>query len=177
MKALSLTQPWASLVAIGTKKIETRSWQVSYRGWLAIHAAKGFPLQARLLCNPLQPGPNGLDVDSPFWRALKQRGYYGPDQLPLGALVAVAHLHAVGVIGRRADGAVTVRTQELPVTAEELSFGDFTPGRYGWVLTNVQRLPKPIPCRGTPCLWNVPPDVWAQVEKQLSNLLTSGAKA
>lgn len=40
MKALSLTQPWASLVAVGAKRIETRSWRTSYRGPLAIHAAK-----------------------------------------------------------------------------------------------------------------------------------------
>ena len=39
MKALTLHQPWASLIAIGAKKIETRSWATSYRGPLAIHAA------------------------------------------------------------------------------------------------------------------------------------------
>jgi hypothetical protein len=43
MKALTLTQPWATLVAIGAKTIETRSWPTSYRGPLAIHAAKGYP--------------------------------------------------------------------------------------------------------------------------------------
>jgi hypothetical protein len=41
MKVLSLTQPWATLAAIGAKKIETRSWSTAYRGPLAIHAAKG----------------------------------------------------------------------------------------------------------------------------------------
>lgn len=40
MKLISLWEPWASLMAIGAKKIETRSWATSYRGWLAIHAAK-----------------------------------------------------------------------------------------------------------------------------------------
>ena len=40
MKALSLWQPWASLVALRVKTIETRSWSTSYRGPLAIHAAK-----------------------------------------------------------------------------------------------------------------------------------------
>ena len=41
MKVLTLTQPWATLVAIGAKHIETRSWATSYRGPLAIHAGKG----------------------------------------------------------------------------------------------------------------------------------------
>jgi activating signal cointegrator 1 len=39
MKALSLWQPWASLIADGRKKIETRHWEMLYRGPLAIHAA------------------------------------------------------------------------------------------------------------------------------------------
>ena len=47
MKALSLTQPWASLVVIGAKCYETRSWATNYRGPLAIHASKGFPVWAK----------------------------------------------------------------------------------------------------------------------------------
>src|SRR6266478_115294 len=40
MKALSLWQPWASLIYDGRKTIETRSWEMRHRGPLAIHAAK-----------------------------------------------------------------------------------------------------------------------------------------
>jgi len=40
-KALSLLQPWASLVVIGAKTVETRSWNTDYRGRLLIHASKG----------------------------------------------------------------------------------------------------------------------------------------
>lgn len=39
-RALTLHQPWAQLVALGVKTIETRSWSTSYRGPLAIHAGK-----------------------------------------------------------------------------------------------------------------------------------------
>lgn len=39
MKALSLRQPWASLIADGRKTIETRAWRTRYRGPLAIHAS------------------------------------------------------------------------------------------------------------------------------------------
>ena len=39
MKALSLRQPWASLIADGRKTIETRTWRTYYRGPLAIHAS------------------------------------------------------------------------------------------------------------------------------------------
>lgn len=40
MKAITLHQPWASLMAAEIKRIETRSWGTSYRGPLAIHAGK-----------------------------------------------------------------------------------------------------------------------------------------
>ena len=39
MRALSLRQPWASLIADGRKTIETRTWRTRYRGPLAIHAS------------------------------------------------------------------------------------------------------------------------------------------
>jgi hypothetical protein len=35
-KAISLKQPWASLVATGKKTIETRTWPTKYRGDLVI---------------------------------------------------------------------------------------------------------------------------------------------
>ena len=40
MKALSLWQPWASLMAVGAKHNETRDWPTRYKGELAICAAK-----------------------------------------------------------------------------------------------------------------------------------------
>lgn len=40
MKALSLYQPYAQFMAYGYKGIETRPWETSYRGPLAIAAAK-----------------------------------------------------------------------------------------------------------------------------------------
>ncbi len=40
MKAISLWQPWATLVALGIKQTETRHWATKHRGQLAIHAAK-----------------------------------------------------------------------------------------------------------------------------------------
>ena len=36
MKAISLKQPWANLVASGKKTIETRKWATKYRGYLII---------------------------------------------------------------------------------------------------------------------------------------------
>lgn len=40
MKALSLKQPWANLIASGKKTIETRKWKTNYRGDLIICSSK-----------------------------------------------------------------------------------------------------------------------------------------
>lgn len=44
--ALSVKQPWASLIASGRKSIETRTWQTSYRGPLLICAGKSPDMDA-----------------------------------------------------------------------------------------------------------------------------------
>lgn len=45
-KALSVQQPWASLLAYGIKDVENRTWRTSFRGPLAIHASKTFDRDA-----------------------------------------------------------------------------------------------------------------------------------
>jgi len=74
IKAISLWQPWASLVANGLKLYETRGWPTKYRGVLAIHAAKR-PLckQGKSLISHLNRAFN-LSIDG--------------DKLPLGAIVS-----------------------------------------------------------------------------------------
>ena len=38
MKALTIKEPWASLIIEGYKKYEFRSWKTNYRGKILIHA-------------------------------------------------------------------------------------------------------------------------------------------
>lgn len=159
MKALSLYQPWATLVAIGAKQIETRSWGTSHRGWLAIHATRSFDRSDRARC-----------AREPFASALQAAGFASDAGLPTGAIVAVAHLHRVGRIGRRPDGAVTLEGFDLPISGDELAFGDYTPGRYGWSLTSLRRLPHPVVCRGHQGLWDVPFDAEREITRQLGDL-------
>lgn len=40
MKALSIKQPWANLIAAGEKTIETRTWATDYRGPILIVSSK-----------------------------------------------------------------------------------------------------------------------------------------
>jgi len=46
MKALTILQPWAELIRLGIKTIETRTWYSHFRGELVIHAGKRRPERA-----------------------------------------------------------------------------------------------------------------------------------
>lgn len=46
MKALSIRQPWASLIISGAKDIENRTWSTTHRGPLLIHASKRVDIDA-----------------------------------------------------------------------------------------------------------------------------------
>lgn len=160
MKALTLTQPYATLIAIGAKRIETRSWSTAYRGPLAIHAAKGL-------------GPVGGKVGlmnhcrtEPFRSVLVGAGYLGTPALPLGAIVAVCELKAIARIDYfKADSdAIYQPGWEGPFLnfgiggsplpdEPELSFGNYAVGRYAWELINIRALPEPIPAKGALSLW------------------------
>jgi hypothetical protein len=146
MKALSLTQPWATLIALGAKRIETRSWTTNYRGPLAIHAAKSFPMGAQAQC--------ALPI---FHDALHLHGYPPEPRLPRGVIVATCELIAVKLISRESFGwqweGPTGRLHSYPYTERELAFGDFSPGRYAWLLADVKPLATPIPAQGALGLW------------------------
>ncbi len=131
-KVLTLTQPWATLLATGEKRLETRSWQTRYRGPLAIHAAAAFPLPARRLC-----------ADEPLAGALGRHGYLGPGDLPRGVVLATCRLVAI----RRVASATDVPQ------GDEARFGDFSIGRFVWVVADVRPLARPLPERGRLGLW------------------------
>lgn len=140
MKAITLTQPWASLVAMGVKKIETRSWRTNYRGPLAIHAAKGFPDWAKALC-----------IQEPFLTHLEKieavhKGSFSIN-LPLGAVVATCQLTDCVLI---TNHFVFAENEE-----HERYFGDYAPGRFAWLLSNIKPLEKPLMYRGALGLWEI----------------------
>ncbi|MUG45506.1 ASCH domain-containing protein [Paenibacillus woosongensis] len=152
MKAITIIQPWATLIALEEKKFETRGWATRYRGELAIHAGKQMD---REICQ-----------QEPFRSVLSKHGYTA-DNLPTGAVVAVANLTECCRIERLGDwggdiepvklhypnGRVLIWAGALKNT-KEFFFGDYTDGRYAWELTDVQQLQDPIPAKGMQRLWN-----------------------
>lgn len=165
MKALTIRQPWASLIAAGVKTIETRSWSTKHRGPLAIHAGKVVPGWVL----PLKIGGFEVDKDNPRGTApsyLLRGPINWPYRLPLGCLVATADLvDCVPIISEmaladapymREDGTLRLLSVDDGGDALDrrldLPFGDFTPGRFAWLLDNVQRI-QPVPARGKQGLW------------------------
>jgi len=127
MRAISLWQPWASAIALGLKQIETRHWWTDYRGPLAVHAAKRW-------------GPDERDTACLFARRFDQR-LAAP---PLGAIIATACI------------VDCVRTERLHPSEQEDAFGNFAPGRFGWILRDVVALADPIPFKGAQGFFDVP---------------------
>jgi len=77
--------------------------------------------------------------------ALTSRDRIG-ESLPLGCVVATAHIERV-VRFRRDDPFVA------SLSEKERAFGDYTPGRYGFVLSNVIKFDEPIRVRGRQNIW------------------------
>lgn len=159
MKALSLIQPWATLVAIGAKRVETRDWPTDYRGPIAIHASKWVKQGAngrRLYVSREVEQYLLLCYREPFTSALTRAGYDRIGQLPSGALVATARLVDVVCTERAVDR----------VDAYEREFGNFGPRRFAWFLEDVRPLATPIGFRGMPGLWDLPDAVLVQTSAQ-----------
>lgn len=155
MRGLSLWQPWAQLVALGDKTIETRPWGTPHRGTLAIHATKAFPEEAQEAC-----------FHGPIMECLMAAGFETPRELPRGVIVAVARLVDVKSMGNGTCTDLAPWVYELPQQEREL--GNYAPRRFGWLLDTIRPLAEPVPCRGAQGLWDVPADVAAAIERQFA---------
>ncbi len=158
MKTISLWQPWASAIATGAKTIETRHWPTSYRGALAIHAAKR-KVKSELL---------DFASDPQWCAALGFEPYqdFG-NILPFGAIVAVCvlidcrptHLFTRDELKTRRLSRSPRHYQAVLDSWTEEMLGDFTSGRFGWVLRDIKPLIEPILYRGEQGLFEIPDSV------------------
>lgn len=187
MKTLSLWQPWASAIVAGKKSIETRSWSTRHRGPLAIHAARKvvdldqgpwhelgvevddyiatrYPHRDRGALHPLPVGAvvavcelvdcvpilagddceraDLADLPYPRIETHPASGDYPDGWLELW--------HAT--LGNPIDPEDSSRS-----VPDQAPFGDFTPGRFAWLLADVVPLERPVPVRGHQGLWEWTP--------------------
>lgn len=129
MKVLSLTQPWASMLAMGVKKIETRTWTISYRGDLLIHASKSKAGRSFIAL------PSVSQYITSF------------NSLPLGVIIGQARL--VDIVPAISE---PLSADEDPVL-EENAFGDRQKVKYHWLFEEAVLFDSYIPATGRLGLW------------------------
>ncbi|QMV40232.1 ASCH domain-containing protein [Cohnella cholangitidis] len=147
MKAITIHQPWAMLIALREKHFETRGWPTKYRGSIVIHAGKQIDLQAMTVPE--------------IKNTLIKHGITDWTKLPYGAIVAIANLsevwkwdntHGVLLRGKPLHGADDLNVRNID--EKEYVFGYYDDGRYAWELDDIQRLSVPVEAKGQQGLWN-----------------------
>jgi len=164
MKALSLHQPWASLMAIGAKVNETRSRAWDYKGDVAIHAAKLFwkngapdyaiPALTQLWLHRHKFPGTHRDVEALY------------KSLPFGAVVCV--VEKTGCISTNDDNG-----EDRSLTALEVKLGDYSANRFYYPTRNLRRLKVPVIVSGSQGVWELPSHIENLVQDQALNQLTS----
>ncbi len=134
IKAISLWEPWATLMRTGAKRIETRTWAAKYRGPLLICAARA------------QHAFLSTIVNEPDIRA----GLAGSG-LHFGKAVALVEL---------VDCLPTCRIDPSRHGTHEAACGDFSGGRYGWITKPIDTDFLPFYIRGQQGLFDVDMATW-----------------
>jgi len=128
MKAITISQPYASLIATGEKWVENRTWSTNYRGYIAIHAGKGsqYLSKSALL-------------------------HYST-----GCVVAIAKLTACVPIDQVKDMAATLKGWNL-IDGTSLNWCDVaehkhTEGPWCWILEDIKKI-TPVSATGKQGIW------------------------
>lgn len=131
MKAFTVYQPYAYAIVAGLKQYETRPRQTYIRGRVAVHAGKA----------NLNRATRGLSSRA-FWELLGAVG--GKDEQPLGAVVGTVEI----------VDCLPVEEVLPTLTERERVLGDYSPGRWAWVLKNPVMFDAPVPARGQQGWWS-----------------------
>jgi hypothetical protein len=131
MKAITVCEPYATLIARGIKRVENRTWpaHASIIGQrIAIHAGKSKAW--------LTPDNYGIPTA----------------ELTFGAVVATATLADCICIGDATDA----RLVKIGWSMKGFFDHEHTEGPFCWVLSDARPLAKPIPYSGAQGIWNLP---------------------
>lgn len=160
MRAITLTQPWAGLVAAGIKLVENRNRPIIGRGFIgqriAIHASReiDYDVYERVyeIAPEIRPEP------------AMHRWY--PLTLITSSVIATAILDSI--VDPRACGIDPSDPAAAAPLAEDQRRWFFGP--IGYVLRDVRELVSPVRCRGMLGCWTLPPDVDELVAAQIARV-------
>lgn len=155
LNAITVIQPWATLIALQAKLYETRTWKIPYRGLIAIHAGQNKE-EIRAINDDLIDMRSWDDARKQKFLRAVPRGIYlhhlrevlppqyrRPNDLPLGAILCIADLVAIHRVEKIRDA----------LDQRERVFGGYSDGRYAWEMRVVQVFEKPIPQSGARGIW------------------------
>lgn len=151
MHAITLWQPWATLLALGIKQVETRSWSVGTRlrlpAKILIHAA----------ARPIVPAE--LDM---IYSNL-------PAEICL-SLALIKEYPLGSIIGMVTIDSCLLMTEDViaSVSPIEKAFGLWQPGRWAWNCSNPITFNKPIPHKGHQLFWKPDAEALAIAKNQLT---------
>ncbi len=128
MKVVSIIEPWASLIKENIKNIETRSWKTNYRGKIYIHASK-------------KPIPKKDKRINKLVNLLEDKDF------KYGHIIAEATL--VDCIYMDKEFLNNIANNGI-----EYMCGEYSEGRYAWVLKDIRPLISTIPAKGNLGIWN-----------------------
>lgn len=127
--ALTIKQPWASLIAHGLKDIENRTWHTSRRGLIYIHASAKLDNEE---CRSATELMSTFDADSMVRLRSSPIRHVDFRDYPRGAIIGVAVI------------VDCVTTSDSP----------WFVGPYGFVLKNARMFKTPIECKGALQFWS-----------------------
>ena len=123
MKVLTIKQPWASLIMLGYKRFEFRSWKTNYRGELLIHAGQGIDKEA-----------------------MKRLQKYIPKDMPKGKILGKAKL--VDCVKMSPEF-----KSELLKENKDIYTDSTFKENYGWQMEDIEVFDEPIEAKGHLSLW------------------------
>lgn len=154
LPTLTIRQPWAALIASKAKRLETRSWAPPARligTRLAIHAGRS-AIPRDLASDDVSAIEVALGRPVIEWSSL-----------PFGAIVCVATLvgayevaewhPGADIVGVRRTVAGSPPLAEITLRPGEWRYGDYRPGRWLWMLGDVEVLDVPVPATGQQGVW------------------------
>lgn len=157
MKALTVYQPWASLIVVGAKPYEFRKWDYAARypslvgQRVAIHAAARPMVAGEVLdiMERIENGESALDVQKAMpvlnliARKAKEDAQAAARCLPLSAILGTAILgNAVRAFDLFKDKVADSDRLDQIV--------------FAWPVTDIVRFDEPVPYRGSQGFWNFP---------------------
>lgn len=127
MKALSIKQPWASLIAHGIKDIENRTWKTKFRGRIYIHASAKSAGNTAYLLNKEQNNDFAFNTEN--YKTFESN-------LPYSAIIGEVDIIDCVINHPSVWAETTATTQDGKDLIEKPI--------YNWVLANAKLYDKPI---------------------------------